>query len=264
MTKSKKNQDKYLKLSVSSVDTFQTCKAKWYYRYIEKLPSPGNYYSTTGKFIHKILEIFLRRYKKTKDLRDAGNVAFWLAQKDKEISPDLTPKIKAEGKAWLKEKVKQLESDAELIPTPVGIEHPFTFKIEEDKILIRGIIDRIDDIDEETIEIVDYKTSSRPEYLKPFQLATYALAVEPKHPGKEIKASYELIRHNFTKKSFDITDKLKQEAINNFKKTGKQIRKLQEDSPDSPWEASPSKLCSFCPYRTRCEKDRDASPWDIM
>lgn len=255
--------EKYLKLSVSSVETFRSCNAKWYYRYIEKLPSPGNYYSATGKFIHKILEIFLRRYKKTNDLRDAGNVAYWLAKKDEELIPELTDFIKAEGKQWLKEKIKQFETYPELIPDPLGIELPFTFKMEEDKILVRGFIDRIDTIDEDTIEVVDYKTSSRPEYLKSFQLATYALAVGMKHPGKEVKASYELIRHGFKKKSFDITQELKDEAMSKFKKAGVDIRKLKEDSPDKAWTATPSNLCSFCPYQNRCRQDRDASPWEI-
>ena len=108
-TKSDPKKDKVLQLSVSSVEMFNSCKAKWYYNYVERLPSPKNYYNTAGSFIHKILEILLRRYKKSNDMRDAARVAYCLAQRDEGIQPDLTEEIRSEGKDWLKQLVKQYE-----------------------------------------------------------------------------------------------------------------------------------------------------------
>ena len=109
MSKSKeKAKIKNLRLSVSSVETFESCKAKWYYRYIEKLPTPSTYHTTAGSFIHKILEIYLRRFKKNGgNLRDAAGVAYRLACKDKDLAPDLTPEIKDEAKQWTKEITKE-------------------------------------------------------------------------------------------------------------------------------------------------------------
>jgi ATP-dependent helicase/DNAse subunit B len=255
-----------LKLSVSSVQTFQSCKAKWYYRYILNLPTVQTYHLTTGSFIHKILEIFLRRYLKTRDLRDAGNVAFFLARKDKELSPHLTEEITNEGKSWLKFLVKRFEQKPESIPNTLSVESPFNFKIENEnsEIAVRGFIDRIDQVDEDTIKIVDYKTSSNPDYLDVFQLATYAIATEKKYPNKKITASYELIRHEFEDKPFEISEDVKQQAIETFKTTATEIIGLKDSSPDAPWETNPTRLCSYCPYKVRCEIDRSKkTKWQV-
>lgn len=255
-----------LKLSVSSVQTFQGCKAKWYYRYMANLPAPPTYHLTAGSFIHKILEIFLRRYAKSKDLRDAGNVAFHLAKKDKELAPHLTKEITSEGKDWLKFLVRKFEKTPEAIPNAIKIETPFTFKIEleDSDIAVRGFIDRIDRIDDTTIKIVDYKTSSNPNYLDSFQLATYAIAMEKKYPDTKILASYELIRHEFQDKPFDIDEATKSQVIETFKTTASEIINLKLSSPDTPWEPTPTRLCSYCPYRVTCEKDRTKeSKWQV-
>ena len=254
---------KSLLLSVSSVDTFKTCKAKWYYHYVKKLPTPKNYHLTAGSFIHKILEIFLKRYKKSKDLKDAARVAFNLAIKDPELMEDLTKEIKLEGRDWLKEILKIYEDSPELVPNVLRIEAPFNFKLTDD-ISIRGFIDRIDSTEEDTIEIIDYKTNSNPDYLKPFQLITYAIAMEKKYPKKKIKASYQLIRHGFKKKDVEITEQGKQNVIETFISAGSEITNLMTTCPDTPWEATRSKLCSYCSFRIQCEKDNQSSnSWEV-
>ena len=244
-----------LLLSVSSVETFTGCKAKWYYRYIEKLPAPHTYHTTAGSFIHKILEIFIKKYSKDKNLRLAGNTAFFLAKKDKELAPTLTPEIIEEGKQWLKFIVKKYEKSPELIPNTLKVEVPFNFKI-DDSLSVRGFIDRIDQIDSNTIKIVDYKTSSNPNYLSSFQLATYTIATQKKYPGKAIQASYELIRHEFASKEYNISEKELQGVLNTFTKTASEIRHLKKTSPTEAWDPTPTRLCSYCPFRIRCETDR--------
>lgn len=262
MSKKTATKSDSLLLSVSSVETFLSCKAKWYYRYVEHLPSPSTYHTTAGSFIHKILEIFLRRYAKSKNLRDAGNVAFYLAKKDPELAPSLTDEIIREGKDWLKFIVKKYEGSPELIPNPLKIEAPFTFKV-NDTLSIRGFIDRIDTIDENTLKIVDYKTSSNPNYLTPFQLTTYSIAVAKKYPGKTIHAAYELIRHEFASKEFSITKQDQDKVIETFVKASEDIRHLKSTSPDKSWEPTVSNLCAYCPFRVRCELDREKSSWSV-
>lgn len=257
-----------LRLSVSSVEAFEGCQAKWYYRYVKKLPSPSTYHTATGSFIHKILEIFLRRYKKNGgDLRNAASVAYGLAQRDPELGPSLTDEIRAEGKAWLKAIVKQYEKNSELIPEVLEVEKSFSFKIEEENITVRGFIDRIDKVThpetgEEHVLIVDYKTSGNPKYLKSFQLATYAYAVDQLYPNNKIEAAYELIRFDFDRMHHDISD-FKTSVVPRFKKAASEIRKLKETSPDKAWKPTITKLCGYCPYRMTCEKDRETSSWEV-
>lgn len=262
--KNKAPKQPRLLLSVSSVETFQSCQAKWYYRYVAKLPSPQNYYSTAGSFIHKILEIFLKRLSANVDLYRASTFAFLAAQRDKDLAPLLTPEIVREGKAWLDYLVDFFRSNPTQIPSVLKVEIPFAFKIPDTNITVRGFIDRVDSIDEESLKIIDYKTSSDPSYLKSFQLVTYAFAMKQKFPGKKVQAAYQLIRHDFALKEFTLTEEMESQAINTFVEVGKKIEDLKKESPSTPWKASPSKLCDYCSYRVQCFKDRlKANPWQV-
>ena len=255
-----------LQLSVSSIETFQSCPAKWYYRYIEKLPAPKNYYSAAGSFIHKILEVLILKYKSTKNLRKAGNVAFKAACTDPELEPYITSEIREEGKNWLKTIVKKFETDPKLIPATLSTETPFVFKINDDSIqvTVRGIIDRIDKVDDNTIKIVDYKTSKDPSSLGSFQLATYKVAMRQRYPNSDIKTSYVLIRHDFLNKEVNITPELESEVHNTFLQKAHEILDLKNKHPNEPWQVKTSKLCDYCPYKSRCETDRlKKSPWKL-
>lgn len=265
-TKKLKPQLNKIQLSVSSVETFESCPAKWYYRYIEKLPTPKNYYSAAGSFIHKILEVLISKLRYTQNLRNAGNLAFKAACTDPELREFLTPEIKEEGKNWLKFIVKRFESDPKLIPPTIAVEAPFSFKIEEPtlSITVRGIIDRIDKTEDGTIKIVDYKTSKDPNSLNSFQLATYKMALKNKYPNSIIKTSYELIRHQFQTKEVDITPEIELAARSAFVKNAQQIVELKNLKPSEPWQTKTSKLCDYCPYKVRCETDRlKKSPWKV-
>jgi RecB family exonuclease len=44
----------------SKMETYQTCKKKFYYQYIEKLPSPGNAAMERGGKIHETIEAYLQ------------------------------------------------------------------------------------------------------------------------------------------------------------------------------------------------------------
>lgn len=257
-----------LKLSVSSVETFESCPARWYYRYIKKLPSPPTYHTAVGSFIHKILELFLVKHTRDgQSLRTAASQAYRLAQQDEQLQPHLTTEILNESKGWIKELVLKYEQNPELIPNVLEVERAFTFRIEENNITVRGFIDRIDKIEnvltgEEMIRIIDYKTSGNPSYLKPFQLATYAYAVNQLYPNNEIEAAYELIRFKYDRVHYNVSD-FASSVVPRFQIAAAKIRHLKKVSPDKPWQAKPSNLCSYCPYKMVCERDRELSAWEV-
>jgi ATP-dependent helicase/DNAse subunit B len=258
------DDEKFLRLSVSRVDTFKTCKAKYYYNYILELPTTDTYYTTIGKFIHKVLELFINKYKATGDLRTAASSAFKEAQKDEEIKPSLTRDIIKESMKWIVFLTKKFEEDSSQIPNTLDTELPFTFKLEEEKLLVRGVIDRVDRLSPNELLIIDYKTSQSSSYLRPFQLATYVHALKERFPNHTIKTAFELIRHDFGRLHFDLSDEDVEQALNTFREVGSEIRELSKLPKDQPWTATPSKLCSYCPFRQRCEKDRiQESPWQV-
>jgi RecB family exonuclease len=249
-----------LRLSVSRVDLFKKCKAKYYYKYILKLPEPSTYHLATGSFVHKILENFHNILKESQvDLREAALAAYKEAKQDEQLQKIVDDEIRAEGKNWIKHYVFLLERSG--APNVLYVEKPFEFDL-SDGLSVIGYIDRVDKIDDNNLLIVDYKTSKNTNYLTPFQLQTYALAMKQLHPQVTISAAYEMVRHNFDRFHVEIKEKEFDNILDSFRNVGLEIRQLTKQKPDTPWPANPSNFCNLCAFRDRCEEDRLSSIWE--
>lgn len=258
----KKSKAKKMFLSVSRVNLFEQCPQKYYYRYILKLPDPSTYHSAAGSFIHKVLENLVIQFIKAKDLRKAATYAYSLAKKDKEIlelGELITPEVCEEVKQWVKDFVKMFEDNPEKMPTFLKAETRFNFHIENTDFMVTGFIDRIDRLDADTVRVIDYKTTGKPSYLKPFQLATYSIPVQKMYPGKKILTAYELVRSDFKQKVFEVTDQDRKNVLDKFVDVGTEIKQLQSNDDPELWKPKPSVLCNYCPYRVRCSKDNKAT-----
>jgi len=256
------SKEKPFYLSVSRVNLFEQCPAKYRYKYIEKLPDRSSYQSATGTFLHKALELFVLEYIKSKDLRASAQKAFILAKNDPEIQElkDLiTPEMTSEVKNWIKEYVVLLEKYPEKMPSFLQAETKFSFQIEKTSFVVNGFIDRIDQLSDNTIRVVDYKTTTNPAYLDPFQLVVYTIPTQRMFPGKTVIGSYELARHKFDEKRYEITDTDREAAIDKIVSVGTQIEKLIEADDPHKWKPRPSYLCNYCPFRVQCAKDHSSS-----
>jgi len=132
-----------------------------------------------------------------------------------------------------------------------GLEKLFKIKITDD-ISILGKIDRIDNVNNHEIEIIDYKTGKKPDektLKKNFQLSIYAMAAtDPGLYKKKIndvhlsfyylqdmdKVSLKKTEQDIVKVKKDITEKVKE------------IRASHFEPHVGPW-------CDFCPFRMICE-----------
>ena len=56
--------------SYSRVKAFDDCPYRWYLRYIRKLPSKEMFFSSYGSFIHKLIELYYKEGKTSKQLTD--------------------------------------------------------------------------------------------------------------------------------------------------------------------------------------------------
>ena len=251
-----------LKLSVSSMDTYNKCPKKYHYRYIEKPDVERAKWGFTefGSCAHRILELFHKEIIRTKSgeshYSDIMKTAFKKAVKEFDLAileqPVWTPNGDAPGLLYLREIMQDylnlLKNKG--MPNVIGIEAPYNFKLLADgkEILVRGIIDRIDKIGDREYRVLDYKTSKNQKYLTSFQLLVYAEAVRQKYPDAEtVHGSYMLLKHGC--KTVDWTfagseiDGCKQSII----KTATYI----ED--DDSWVKKPSLLCRWCDYKPICQ-----------
>ncbi len=164
-------------LSYSQLNTFQTCPLQYKYRYILKIPVPPSAALTFGDTMHKTIRAFYELVKQdmhpTKDTLVGLLNNYWnsIGYGDKGYEE----KMKKQGVKLLTEFYEK-GYDPKRIPT--DLEQPFRLKITP-TLKLGGRIDRVDELTDGKIEIIDYKTGQAPkgrDVTQDLQLTVYALA----------------------------------------------------------------------------------------
>ena len=234
-----KKSDDTIVLSVSKVKTFQTCKAKYRYCYIEKLPRKDWEFLTFGKFLHETLENFYKEIINGSTILKNELMTNCFKAAYKNWKAKLKPEQVKEAKEIL---TQLLKKDEDI--TVLSVEKEFYIDIDS-KILLNGYIDRIQLDPDGMLHVSDYKTTKNKKYLEKdhFQLLTYAFVMCLEDPTLEkVRTSYILLRHGFTSivKEYSRAEIMKVE--NEFLEYAKQI------SDEKLYRPNPGFLCSYCDY----------------
>lgn len=242
-----------LDLSVSKAKTFEDCKAKFRFQYIEKLPRKEWEHHIFGSFSHEILENFHQMIidGRTDEfhiiMKDAFKSAFenW---KEK-VSQEQLEEVKKIFRSYLK-KINQ-EKENNTLPEVIAVEKKFYINI-DDKVLLTGFIDRVQKDPDGVLHVADYKTTKNKKYLKDyFQLLTYALVLCLEDPSiKKIRTSYILLRHDF--------DLIKKEFTRDeiFKVEEKYIKYAEEICNEKLFIPKTTNLCKYCDFLDHCKEGR--------
>jgi hypothetical protein len=136
---------------------------------------------------------------------------------------------------------------------PIAIEMPFEFTYNE-KYLMHGFIDKIDQNNEDDLRVVDYKSSKKvfdeKEIKTPLQMVIYDMAVQNKFNKTPIEHIYDFI----------FLGKEQRACSKGYLKLGqtkldKLFDKLQECRHTGIYTPKPSPLCRWCEF---CETNPDA------
>ena len=246
-----------LRLSVSKTKTFLDCKAKFKYAYIEKLPRKEWDFHTFGKFCHKVLEDFHKVY--IEGSQEPYNKIMGQAFKDalKEYKDRMTPEMKQECWQIIDEYLRIISNDKKnnLSANVIACEKNFEFLVDE-KIILNGMIDRIQIDADNVVHVCDYKTVKNKKYLKNdfFQLLTYAYVIISEDPSiKKVRASYILLRHHFEY----ITMEFSVPEI--MKVKDQYLKYAQEMITEKQFTPNPTALCNFCDYLNLCPEGKSKS-----
>lgn len=166
-------------LRASTIGTYKDCEWKFYLQYILGFPSKAGKKALLGTIAHHILEIFAKakasghtEYNTSKrtDIRYICRICWERYTKE---NPEF--EYTDEDKIFV---YNQVMSVVNSVYDPLKLEilrteHQFEidmvwpgFQIEKDSYMkLRGTIDLITKIDDETIEIVDYKTGQRTDWI---------------------------------------------------------------------------------------------------
>ena len=248
-----------LKLSVSSMDTYVKCPKKYHYRYIEKpdvVPQKWGF-TEFGSCAHRVLELFHEEIMKGSFSESEYSIllkdCFKKSVKEFDLAileqPVWMPDGDMPGLLALR-KIMQSYLDgirSSGLPNVIGVEMPFKFNIDENTV-VRGYIDRVDQIEPGVYRVLDYKTSKNPKYLTSFQLLVYAEALRRRFGDvKTVHGSFMMLKHGCKTKDyvFSLDD------LGSCRKTI--LKRAQHIETDSTWVKKPSMLCKWCDYKPICQ-----------
>jgi RecB family exonuclease len=246
---------KKFRISVSKYKTFEQCKAKYRFNYIDRLPKKDHDYLVLGKFAHEVLERFYKSIIAGDDrpdhliMTDAYRASFAIWKE--KLTKDQVELVRGMVKQYLSIRLSNREKGIQ--PTVTDVEKSFQIEFGNEFALI-GYIDRVQMDPDGIIRVSDYKTSKDKKYLEKdfFQLQTYAYVILKENPDlKKIRVSYIMLKHNFDEivKEFDAATIMKVE--NKF------IERYNEIKQEGLYRPNTSILCDYCDYVDSCRDGKE-------
>ena len=233
-----------MRLSYSSINTYETCPAKFKFQYEDRVPQAPSPALSFGDSLHQALHLFHNRpVPVAPSLEELLEMleATWVSEGFSGESEERT--YRDHGRQVLAHYHRENAADYRI---PVALE--FRFQVQVEGVTLSGIIDRMDRLPGGGYEIVDYKTNRR---LPPqsridqdLQLSIYHLAarevwgIEP-----ERLTLYYLLpgqRMSTTRSPADV-DELR-----------RRIGVVAERIEAGMFEARQNPLCDWCDYQALC------------
>jgi len=246
-------------LSYSQIETFKVCPLHYKLGYILRIPTPLSASQSFGTSIHTTLKYF---YEQVKNGSKSAEKLLLDIYKDSWVKEGYTSrehekKFFEKGKDYLKGYFN-VEFDSKVLPAL--LEQRFTIPLAEESerpLKIGGVIDRVDEHEDGSVEIIDYKTGanipSQKEVDSNLQMTFYALAAvmlqdNPfnKDP-KDIALSLYFL-DNQQKISTRKTKEQLQSAI-------KEIFEIRKEIEQSNFTCSGHMFCRNCEYKLMCNID---------
>ena len=240
-------------LSYSRLSRFETCPLSYRLHYIEKKQAEPGLPLRFGKTIHAVLE---RLIKEVVDDERTGPLSEERA-------------IELYREAWGAERLTGMDVFAEglailrrFIADQGVVDHRDVLAIEKEFRLpvgpfeVLGFIDRVDWIDDETVEVIDYKTNrqlfTRDEVDTSLQMSLYEVAVRRLWPwAKKVKLTFWMLRHGVRQETTRTEEQLA-DALAYVETLGRQTETATE------YPARLNTNCSYCDHRKQCPTYADA------
>ena len=247
-------------LSPSRAGDFLSCPLLYRFRTIDRLPEPPSVDAVRGTVVHKVLEDLFDLPAPERTPERAADMVFpaWEAVLEEEPALATLFPDQDEGAAigaWLAS-CRSVLARYFLLEDPRLLEPAdrelYVETLTDTRLLLRGVIDRVDVAADGAIRLVDYKSSRSPaaeyEGKALFQLKFYALViwrmrgVIPKRLQLIYLANAEVLSYDPDEQDLLATERKVQaiwEAVRRANETG-------------DWQPSPGPLCRWCSHQALC------------
>lgn len=246
-----KNYNKF-RLSVSKAKTFNTCKAKYKYLYLDRLPKKDHGYLSFGKLLHETLEMFHKEIIKGYDGPENILMKNSFLKALQAWAPKMEKEAIAECFEILKQYLLKRYSSSEN-PRVLAVEKLFNIEI-DDTFLLSGAIDVINKDLDDILFVGDYKSSKSYQFLKkdPEQLQVYSYALFLENPEMEIiNSAYIMLKFAFKEIPFAFSRDEAMEIEDRFR------HYYYDMQNEKLFRANPGILCEYCDYLDKCLDGQD-------
>ena len=243
-----------IKLSATRINTFLSCKQKYWFSYIEHLPKVANPAFKLGTACHEALEfagIIWKEKGKFSKIDTKKIMEKYDAISIREGITEMT--IHKEGKDLVRKRLNNFIAGKKII----DLEFKFGFGREtkavttDDGIPLIGAIDKIEEIDQDTLLIVDYKTSktapTTDQIKEDLQLSIYDLVAHKIWPQyKRIILSLDFLKSDilYTYR----TEEERKEFSDYLTQVYNQMVNLKEENV----KANLNIFCPWCDFKEYC------------
>ena len=240
-------------LSYSRLSRFETCPLSYRLHYIEKKQAEPGLPLRFGKTIHAVLERLIKEVvddERTGTLSEERAIELYREAWGAERLTGMD--VFAEGLAILRRFIA--EQGVVGHRDVLAIEKEFRLPVGPFEVL--GFIDRVDWIDDETVEVIDYKTNhqlfTRDEVDTSLQMSLYEVAVRRLWPwAKKVKLTFWMLRHGVRQQTTRTEEQLA-DALAYVETLGRQTETATE------YPARLNTNCSYCDHRKQCPAYADA------
>jgi len=240
-------------LSFSRLSRWEQCPRSYALHYIEKKQAEPGLPLRFGKTIHAVLERLIKEVvddERTGPLSEERAIELYREAWGAEQLTGMD--VFAEGLAIL----RRFIADQGVVDhrDVLAIEKEFRLPVGPFEVL--GFIDRVDWIDDETVEVIDYKTNhqlfTRDEVDTSLQMSLYEVAVRRLWPwAKKVKLTFWMLRHGVRQETTRTEEQLA-DALAYVETLGRQTETATE------YPARLNTNCSYCDHRKQCPAYADA------
>jgi RecB family exonuclease len=251
-----------LKLSATRVKMYLTCPRQFRYKYVEEIPGDLTGALAFGQVIHQVLRNIGQWSLSHGEPLNESVALYEFSRLWEEIVYRESPRFKDD------EEMVSYSALAKLIligfieahrekPLPILLEYPFEIPLKDEgsgrEYLIRGIIDRVDQV-EDGLVIVDYKTGKRKPSQKQLsedvQLTIYALAAQRLFKQQVKQVVYYHLRDQTTFPVLLEEERLQTLLLETLPQVACGIEERRFAPCSGYW-------CRFCDYRELCREEGD-------
>jgi putative RecB family exonuclease len=236
-------------LSATGIKDFLQCQLKVVFRYDREIPSMKNDHMKIGIAVHTALEQFVQRMMKKKSFPDAADYDFAIATFMNSATEEGLENMSfyEDGKRMVTEVIDRFDPSEEVI----DVEQRFKFTT-PDGVPILGAIDKVVRINDDTIGIIDYKTSRNAmttwDLQDDIQLSMYDFAASilwPEYKNRLLFLDYVRIDKMVSTYRTDEDRETFNEFLNSI---WLQMQKLEETEV----KGKLNNLCGWCDYKSYC------------